>query len=170
MQRSFPSPARGTTAGAAFALLCGAGLGAALMFLLDPASGRRRRALLREKSAHYARRARERQAAMLRHASHRARGALATVRRRVHPEEIVEDAVLLERVRAALGHAAGDPHAIDIRVRCGTVVLKGPAREDQVAELVACARNVRGVLGVENHLSLNLDAASVDNDPDGIAR
>jgi hyperosmotically inducible protein len=146
---------RRPSAAAPLAALCGLAAGAALMYFLDPDSGRRRRALVREKSARYAREARERQAALLRHASNRAHGAMAAIRDRAHSEEIVDDAILLERVRAALGHVVGDPLAVDIRVRCGTVILKGPAREDQVDELITCARNVRGVLDVENRLALS---------------
>jgi len=146
---------RRSNAAAPLAALCGLAAGVALMYFLDPDSGRRRRALVREKSGRYAREARERQAALLRHASNRAHGAMAAIRDRVHTEEIVDDAILLERVRAALGHVVGDPLAVDIRVRCGTVILKGPAREDQVEELVTCARNVRGVLDVENRLALS---------------
>jgi osmotically-inducible protein OsmY len=44
---------------------------------------------------------------------------------------------------------------VDVRVRSGTVVLRGPARAEQIAELVACAARVRGVRAVENRLSLN---------------
>ena len=152
MDRSF-RPTSPAYAAGPLALILGVGLGAALMYFLDPDSGRRRRALVREKSAHYAREARTRQAALLHHAGNRVRGAAASVRQRLHTSEIVEDGILLERVRAALGHVVGDPHAVDIRVKCGIVVLKGPAREDQMGELLACVRNVRGVQDVENRLS-----------------
>ena len=39
----------------AAALLGGIGIGAALMYLLDPDRGRRRRALVRDKAVHFAR-------------------------------------------------------------------------------------------------------------------
>ncbi len=81
------------------------------------------------------------------------RGAIASIRHQVEPAEPVEDAILLERVRAAMGHVVPDPHGVDIRVRCGTVILKGPASAGQIEELVACAQHVRGVLDVENRLS-----------------
>jgi hypothetical protein len=170
MDRSFrPSSAAYTTG--PLALVLGLSLGAALMYFLDPDNGRRRRTLVREKSARYAREARDRQAGLLRHAGNRARGAAASVRHRLHPDDIVEDGVLLERVRAALGHVVGDPHAVDIRVKCGTVVLKGPARQEQMDELVACVRNVRGVRDVENRLSLSLDSPPAGQSyPAGIAR
>lgn len=153
------------------AAIAGFALGVALMYFLDPDSGRRRRALVREKSGRYAREARERRAALWRHARNRVHGTMATLRSRAHPDEIVEDAVLLERVRSALGHVVGDPQAVDIRVRCGTVILKGPAREDQVGELVACVESVHGVREVENRLSLAGDSAPLGGVyPDGIAR
>jgi hyperosmotically inducible periplasmic protein len=170
MDRRFRSSSAAYTAGP-LALILGLSLGAALMYFLDPDNGRRRRAFIREKSAHYAREARDRQAGLLRHAGNRARGAAASVRHRLRPENIVEDGVLLERVRAALGHAVGDPHAVDIRVKCGTVVLKGPARQEQMDELVACVRSVHGVRDVENRLSLSTDSAQSGRSyPDGIAR
>jgi hyperosmotically inducible periplasmic protein len=169
MDRSF-RPSSTAYAAGPLALILGLSLGAALMYFLDPDSGRRRRALVREKSAHYAREARHRQAGLLRHAGNRARGAAASVRHRLRPDDLVEDGVLLERVRAALGHVVGDPQAVDLRVKCGTVVLKGPARQEQMDELVACVRNVRGVLDVENRLSLSPDSAPAGRSPDGIAR
>lgn len=169
MDRPFRSSPAGYATGP-LALVLGLGLGAALMYFLDPDNGRRRRALVREKSVRYAREARDRQAGLLRHAGNRARGAAASVRHRLHADDIVEDGVLLERVRSALGHLVGDPHAVDIRVRCGIVVLKGPARHDQMEELVACVRNVRGVREVENRLSLSHDSAATGRPyPDGIA-
>lgn len=160
---------------------CGIAIGAALMYFIDPDNGRRRRALARDKSLHYARVATERGERRVRHATHRARGAIAAAGRRAGAGEIVEDRILLERVRAALGHVVGDPNAVDVRVRCGTVILKGPARQDQIGELVACAAHVPGVLEVENRLSINPDQPAPADEkggptplgrmyPDGIAR
>lgn len=76
-------------------------------------------------------------------------------RARAHraPAELVDDRVLRERVRSALAHTIADPHAIDLRVHDGTVILKGPATGEQIAEMVACASRVRGVLRVDNRLS-----------------
>jgi osmotically-inducible protein OsmY len=68
-------------------------------------------------------------------------------------EEPVEDPLLLERVRAALGWTIADPDAVDLRVSGGTVILRGPATAEQIAEMVACASRVRGVRAVDNRLS-----------------
>jgi len=76
--------------------------------------------------------------------------ALAARRSRQFEEE---DPLLLERVRAALGWTIADPDAVDLRVSGGTVILRGPATAEQIAEMVACASRVRGVRGVDNRLS-----------------
>ena len=68
-------------------------------------------------------------------------------------EELVDDRQLLGRVRLALAQTIADPEAVDVRVHDGTVVLKGPATEEQIAEMVVCAARVRGVRQVENRLS-----------------
>lgn len=136
-------------------VLCAAGVGAALMFLFDPDNGRRRRALLKDKSAHYARTAQEVEAGLVRQTLHHVRGALASIRTQVAAAEPVDDAVLTERVRAALGHVVPDVNSIDVKVRDGCVVLKGPVTPDEMGEIVACAERVRGVQQVENRLSPN---------------
>jgi len=69
------------------------------------------------------------------------------------PEEPVDDGLLRERVRHALAQTIADPRAIDLRVHDGTVILKGPATGEQIAEMVACASRVHGVRSVDNRLS-----------------
>ncbi len=82
-------------------------------------------------------------------------GAFRPVSGRLDPGDSVDDAIVLERVRAALADVIADPLGVDIRVRYGTVTLKGPATAEQIAEMVACASRVRGVRTVENRLSPN---------------
>ncbi|HSN19910.1 MAG TPA: BON domain-containing protein [Usitatibacter sp.] len=78
--------------------------------------------------------------------------AIAASRRRER-EEPVEDPLLLGRVRLALSQTIADPRAVEVRVHDGTVILKGPATGEQIAEMITCARRVRGVRRVENRLS-----------------
>jgi hypothetical protein len=115
----------------AAACLLAAGTGAALMYFLDPDLGRARRARM--------------QPGRLPNAMRRAPDAL----------EPVEDAVLVERVRTALGHTIANPDGIDVKAFDGRVVLKGPVTPEELAEIVACTRRVRGVREVDNRLSLN---------------
>lgn len=92
--------------------LVGAAFGAAAMFWLDPATGRRRRAFLRDRL--------ESTAAGLGHAigiagrdlSHRVQGVDARMRSVVTPDEAT-DKVLAERVRSALGRVVSHPGAIE---------------------------------------------------------
>lgn len=80
------------------------------------------------------------------------RGLAQALRRRT-ADEPVDDGVLRERVRNALAQTIADPRAIDLRVHDGTVILKGPATGEQIAEMIACASRVRGVRYVDNRLS-----------------
>jgi hypothetical protein len=61
----------GSTVGIALGML---GLGAGLMFLMDPVSGRRRRSLIRDKAVHYAHETTDSLSATGRHLSNRAKG------------------------------------------------------------------------------------------------
>jgi osmotically-inducible protein OsmY len=83
----------------------------------------------------------------------------ATARESAVREEPVDDTVLAERVRAAMGRVISDPHAIEVRVNEGCVTLKGPALQDEIGELVACTERVRGVRQVDNRLSVSSAAS-----------
>jgi osmotically-inducible protein OsmY len=139
-----------------FALLGAIGLGAALMYFLDPDTGKRRRALARDKYMHGKGVLTDATQAAVRNAANQTRGAIARVQGRLTAShETVDDVVLVERVRAAMGHVIPDPHAIEVRVHEGRVTLKGPAQPDEIGELVACAERVRGVREVDNRLSVS---------------
>ena len=136
-----------------------AGAGAALMYFLDPAWGRSRRAWLQQKAQRLARTAHEREDALARDTLNHVRGALYTVRSGLGSEEAVDDVVLVERVRSALGHTIANPHGIDVKAFDGRVVLRGPVTPEELAEIVACTSRVRGVREVDNRLSPNTIAA-----------
>jgi len=140
-----------------FALLGALGAGAALMYFLDPDNGRRRRALVRDQVVHGRSVMQDMTEAAVHNAANHTRGAIARIQGRIgsRGEQAVDDAVLEERVRAAMGHIMSDPHSIEIRAHDGCVILKGPAQPDEVGELVACAERVRGVREVDNRLSIS---------------
>jgi hypothetical protein len=58
-------------------LTAGFGMGALLMYMLDPAEGRRRRALARDQVSHFVTEAEKKMEAKARHWSNRARGAVS---------------------------------------------------------------------------------------------
>jgi osmotically-inducible protein OsmY len=131
-----------------------AALGAAGMYLLDPARGHRRRTLVRDVATHQLRRATARVADTACDAANRARGRIADLRARAAGEE-VDDVVLVERVRAAMGHAVHHPH-VDVQVADGRVTLVGALPGHEAERLVRRVRAVRGV----RHVASQLDIAS----------
>src|SRR5437016_282892 len=93
--------------------LIGAGIGAGVMFLLDPDRGARRRALVRDKVAWAARKTRDAADATQRDVTNRVAGATVAARNRFSADD-VEDRTICERVRAQLGRAASHPRAIEV--------------------------------------------------------
>src|SRR5688572_3201826 len=98
--------------------LLGFACGAGLMYVFDPGGGRRRRALLRDQVTHAVRKTGDGLDAAARDAANRVSGKVVKARRRLRREK-VPDAVLIERVRAELGHIVSNPRAIDVEARNG---------------------------------------------------
>ena len=135
-------------------LLLGAGLGAAAMFLLDPARGKRRRALLRDKFAQATRMTGDCLDVTTRDVSNRARGWYSEIKSRLS-SEIPDDAVLVDRVRSKLGRVVSHPAAITVMVQNGTVTLTGPVLADEVPHLLSCVKWTAGVQHVNNDLDVH---------------
>jgi hypothetical protein len=139
-------------------LLIGAGAGALAMFLLDPQQGRRRQALLRDQAVHWQRCAGALIGVGLRDLQHRTQGMAARARALVRRGP-VDDAVLVERIRAALGRVVSHPHAIEVSAREGRVRIQGPVLEREHDLLL---RTVRAVDGVRQLVSRVAPHASAD--------
>src|SRR5689334_6737336 len=107
----------------------GTALGASLMFLLDPRTGKRRRALLRDKLRHASRIGARRLRSLERVAVHELQGAMA---RSAQAAGDVSDELLAERVRSQIGHVVSHPRALRIQVRGGRVTLSGEVLCDEV--------------------------------------
>jgi uncharacterized membrane protein len=141
-----------------FSLLAGAGLGAGLMYFLDPRSGRRRRAVTADKATRLLHEAGCALDVAARDASHRARGLWAAARAAAVGGETPDDWVLAERVRSRLGRVVSHPHAIRVSAAGGAVTLSGPILADEADSLVACAAGTPGVARVENRLEAHRQA------------
>jgi uncharacterized membrane protein len=128
--------------------------GAALMYELDPAQGRRRRARLRDETDHFTKITARGMQRGLDDASHRIHG-LWLKARAGRKTQIVDDAVLSERVRSCLGHYCSHPHAVQVSATQGIVELKGPILADEVYALVSHVRRVPGVRGIIDHLEMH---------------
>lgn len=133
------------------ALLTGVGLGAALAYLLDPAAGARRRALVRDKAVRGAKVTGRAVDAAARDLTNRTAGVAAATRGRWSDEQVDDDR-LLERVRAKLGRVCSHPHAIDVETLDGEVTLRGPILASEVDDVLVMTASVRGVQSVVNEL------------------
>jgi hypothetical protein len=132
-------------------LLSGIAIGAVAASILDPGRGARRRALLRDKAVRATRVTGDAVETTMRDLTNRTRGFAAETRGWIE-ERAVDDARLLERVRARLGRVSSHPRAIDVETQGGQVTLRGPVLSSEVQDLLSAAAAVRGVRSVINEL------------------
>lgn len=136
------------------ASLLGAGAaGATMAYLLDPRSGRRRRALLRDRAGHATRAATDAIVCAGADLEHRAHGLVARTRSAVGARGgDADDATVVARVRSRLGRVAASVHAICVDSRDGVVELTGHVLEDEARTVLRTVRATRGVRAVSDRL------------------
>jgi len=137
----------------------GLGLGTGLMYLLDPDRGTRRRALLRDKGVWAVRKTGDCLEVTARDLRNRTEGIVADIQSRFSSEP-VDDAVLVDRVRAKLGRIVSHPSAVQVTAQNGNVTLAGPILATEVPELLACVNRVQGVNEVVNNLEVHEEAGN----------
>lgn len=142
-------------------LLAAVGVGATVMYFLDPARGTRRRHLVRDKLVHGAHVATDTAGATARDLANRARGLGAVARRRFGDD--ADDVVLAERVRAELGRAVSHPGAIEVTVEQSTATLTGRILSNEADRLISRVGSVRGIKGVEDHLERREHAGRISD-------
>jgi uncharacterized membrane protein len=134
--------------------------GAGLMYLLDPSSGRYRRAVVRDKTASAVGETGtglRRTGQYLRDSS---RGLVAETRARFR-HEVASDYKIGARVRSAMGRVVSHPSAIWVTVVDGNVTLCGDVLADEHPGLIAAAKGARGVRSVTDQLNVHLDSTGV---------
>jgi osmotically-inducible protein OsmY len=141
-------------------VVAGALIGAAVMYLLDPDRGARRRSLVRDKFVRAGNATADRAGKLGRDVRNRAAGAVAETRARFRRER-VDDAVLVERVRSEIGHRITHSGAIVVTATDGEVTLSGPVLAAEAGELRAAAESVRGVRCVNDRLEVHESAGNV---------
>ena len=141
-------------------LLYGIGIGAALMYILDPDRGARRRALLRDKCVSASNRTQEYVGKMSRDLGNRAQGLVAETRNLFRHEE-VSDEVMARRVKTELGRHPVHARAITVMVEPGRVTLRGPALASEVDTIVSAASSVSGTYEVDNQLEVHEQAEGI---------
>ncbi|MCA1586197.1 MAG: BON domain-containing protein [Acidobacteria bacterium] len=138
----------------------GLGIGAVLMYWLDPERGRRRRALVRDQVIHAARISRDAVGATSRDVMHRTSGTAASIAGALS-RSTPDDDVLVARVRAKLGRVVSHPHAVDVSAAEGVVTISGAILKAEMPQLLQTVRAVRGVHEVVNALEEHSQAGGV---------
>ena len=131
--------------------LSGLGLGAFLMYILDPQIGRRRRAVARDKMTRFGHKTADAIDVASRDLKNRVVG-LAAETRGLFSKEEVSDEVLAQRVRETLGSMVSHPGSIEVKAENGRIILSGPILGAEVDGLLKRVSSVRGVRTVENRL------------------
>jgi hypothetical protein len=136
------------------------GLGASVMYMLDPRLGRRRRALIRDKAQAYWRRTGKFLSQTARDARQRTYGLITETQTQIRGADVPEDAVLVARVRAQIGHVVSQAGTIDVTAHQGRVTLSGSIATHEVEKLLSTVASVAGVTAVINRLEGNHATAS----------
>ena len=137
----------GHTVGALGALA----LGAALVYLFDPNSGRGRRAWIGQKATAWRNDASDTMRRTGRHLRNRAQGMAAEARAAVSRDHATDDQ-LRERIRSEMGRSISTPGTVDVIVRQGHVTLCGTLPPSEHQSLLSAVLDVRGVVDVDNQL------------------
>ena len=133
-----------------------AAIGAAFMWLFDPTGGRRRRAVLRDRSRAAVRRLSRRGTRAGRAVASEAYGAgQKAMHVREQPKEY-DDQTLKNKVESELFREADAPKGqVNVNAQDGVVQLRGEVDSPElIDELVERARSIQGVRDVENLLHL----------------
>ncbi len=134
-------------------LLTTIGLGAGVMYFMDPQLGPRRRAMVRDKANRFVNDIDESIEKALEDTRNRTRGILSEMIAKLS-DQGAPDWILEERVRSNLGRIARHARAVTVTADGGRIYLSGPVlREDEDA-IVKTAMRTRGVHGVENQLQI----------------
>ncbi|MFB3906251.1 MAG: SRPBCC family protein [Acidobacteriota bacterium] len=140
--------------------LAGIGLGAAIMYTLDPQTGRRRRAIARDKVSRAWNKTGDALGALSSDVANRARGIYSETTSKVSREQ-VPDNVLAERVRSRLGRFSSHPSSMEVTVSGGRVTLRGPILEKEIDDILRAVGDVRGVVDVNDELEVHKESAGV---------
>ncbi len=135
------------------------GIGAGLMYFLDPDSGARRRLWLHEK---WARPTKKEQASLAgaEASSDRVAGAGDDDISYAAANDVATDDELARRVRLALERALPQPPAVEVIAHNGLVILSGEVSAEEQDIVLTCVRAVPGVIDVENRVEVRTAAGN----------
>jgi uncharacterized membrane protein len=136
------------------------GLGALLMYVLDPQIGRRRRAQAKNKLIRYGRKTAEAIDITARDLKNRALGLAAETRSLVS-QKPASDHALAQHVRASFAPLVSHPSSIEVTAENGQITLSGPILASEVDHLVRHVSSIRGVTAIENRLETHQEPGNI---------
>jgi hypothetical protein len=139
----------------------GAGLGAGLMYLLDPQGGRGRRAVARDKSVSALKNGGKAAAKTSRHLGNKTKGLVSQAGsklRRGERDLSNNSKALLKQIRRQVRRAASHPLAVEVVVQEGNVILHGLVLASEVEGLLAAIQAIEGIAAIENQLEIHESA------------
>jgi len=140
--------------------VCGVGVGAGLVFLLDPTGGARRRALIRDKVVRASRKTRHAVDTTGRDLGNRMTGLMSGARV-MFENDTADDRVIEHRVRTELGRITSHPRAIAVCADDAVVTLTGDVLASDVSGVLRGAAGVRGVNVVQNNMTVHQSADGI---------
>lgn len=148
--------ARRRPKGRMLAFVAGTGAGAAAGFLLDPAEGRRRRHMLRDRMAAKLRRGSREAGKQARNVAGKAQGVVAGATPPGRDPSELNDPALEAKVETELFRPPEMPKgSVDVNVEDGVVFLRGEVEDrEQMQAVIERARAVEGVSQLESLLHL----------------
>jgi hypothetical protein len=144
----------------------GAGVGAGLMYLLDPQGGRGRRAVAKDKSVSALKKGGQAAAKTSRHLGNKTKGLIAEAGSKLRDSDLVgnlgdlkdQGQALLAKVQRKVRRAVSYPAAVQAVVEEGKVILQGLVLASELAGLLVAIRAVEGVTEVQNDLEIHESA------------
>jgi uncharacterized membrane protein len=143
-----------------FSIISTLGLGALLMYVLDPQTGRRRRAQARDKLIRYGRKTAEAIDITARDLKNRTLGLAAEARNLVSKKPL-SDPALAQHVRANLAPLVSHPSSIEVTVENGKITLSGPILAAEVDPLLRHVSSIRGIAAVDNRLEAHPEPGNI---------
>jgi CBS domain-containing protein len=145
----------------------GIGVGAALMYMFDPARGRARRSKLFDHAGRACRRSGKIVEGIGKQLANRLSGIAAETGAALR-HEMIPDEQLVGRVRAKVGRLSSHPHAIQVSAQNGRVTLRGPVLAGEARHLLHALEKLPGVVELENQLELFETSAGVPELQNGV--
>lgn len=141
--------------------LGGMAIGALAMYIADPAEGRRRRALLQDKMAHYSHQTQKMVGGKVRDARNRLTGLQAEAMNLMHSRRAkpLDNHVLEARVRSRIARMFPQIDEVEVSADDGVVTLSGDIHADYEDELIEQVEGIPGVEEVRHGMQSYVDEA-----------